>query len=153
MGALDLEDGSFIALYSCYRSPQLGNRLPRKLVVESKELGGGSFEISLTQNSVVVFSLETNRRFRHKIVLDVGGCQPPENQWLGVTFRTSGTYVRFRDERAYLEDGSALALADDDQRREFYHLRSRENKEMDFAYPRLLHTTSESDAMPPAAAT
>ena len=42
-----------------------------------------------------------------------------------------------------------LTLADDDQRREFYHLRSRENNETDFAYPRLTYTISESDLMPP----
>merc|ERR1712050_536946 len=84
---LDLEEGSSIAVFSCYKHPELASP-PRKLVVESKEPGGGTFEIPLTHNSVVVFSVETNRRFRHKIVLDAAA-QPPENQWLGVTFRTS----------------------------------------------------------------
>lgn len=40
--------------------------------------------------------------------------------------------------------------ADDEQRREFYQLRRRENKETDFIYPLLTYTISESDLMPPA---
>ena len=44
----------------------------------------------------VVFSVATNRRFKHRIVLEASA-QTPENQWLGITFRTSKTYVRLRD--------------------------------------------------------
>merc|ERR1712070_686 len=98
---VDLEHGSFIAVFSCYKWPELASP-PRKLVVESKEPGGGKFEIPLTHNSVVVWSTETNRRFQHKIVLDTA-VKPPENQWLGITFRTSKTFVQFRDGLAYLE--------------------------------------------------
>mmetsp|Transcript_46092 Transcript_46092/g.133568 ORF Transcript_46092/g.133568 Transcript_46092/m.133568 type:complete len:722 (-) Transcript_46092:66-2231(-) len=143
---LDLEGGSSIAVFSCYRHPEMSP--PRKLIVESKEPGGGTFEIPLTHNSVVVFSLETNRRFRHKIVLDTAA-HPAENQWLGVTFRTSKTFVQLRGGLACFEDGAPLTLADDDQRREFYALRSSENKGTDFVYPRLTYTVSESDMMPP----
>ena len=42
-----------------------------------------------------------------------------------------------------------LTLADDEQRREFYRLRRRENNETDFTYPRMTYTISESDLMPP----
>jgi hypothetical protein len=145
--ALDLADGSSIAVFSCYRDPELANP-PRKLVVESKQPGGEMFEVALTHNSVVVFSLDTNRRFKHKIVLDTAA-RPPENQWLGITFRTSKTFVQYRNERMYLDEGTPLSLADDDQRREFYQLRGRENRETDFRYPRLTYTLSESDTMPP----
>lgn len=145
--AIDLADESFIALFSCYENPEANP--PRKLVVESKEPGGDSCEIPLTHNSVVTFSVDTNRRFRHKIVLDKSA-HMAENQWLGVTFRTSHTLVRFRDGQTYLPDGERLTSADDDQRREFYLLRRRENNETDFTYPRLTYTISESDLMPPA---
>mgnify|MGYP000443893419 CR=1 FL=1 len=72
-----------------------------------------------------------------------------ENPWLGLTFRTSKTIVRHRDGRAFFHDGTRLTLADDEQRRELYRLRHRENNEVDFSYPRISYTLSESDLMPP----
>ena len=145
--AIDLVDGSYIALFSCYEYPDLETP-PRKLVVEPKEPGGETFELPLPHNSVVVFSLETNRRYKHKIVLDVSG-QPPENRWLGVTFRLSGTFVQQRDEGVYFQDNTPLALATDEERKVFYKLRGRENSEMDFFYPKLTYTISKSDLMSP----
>jgi hypothetical protein len=145
--ALDLADGSFIAVFSCYERPETASP-PRKLVVELKGSGGDTIEIPLTHNSAVVFSVEANRQLRHKIVL-AGSGRAPENRWLGVTFRTSKTFVRFRDGGAYFPDGAPLTPADDAQRREFYRLRRRENDETDFAYPRLTYTVSESDLVPP----
>ncbi len=145
--ALDLADDSFIAIFSCYKHPDLANP-PRKLLVELKESGGDRHAIPLTHNSVVVFSVDTNQRLKHKIVLDTSS-QTPENQWLGITFRTSKTFVRFRDESAYFLDDAILTLANDQQRREFYHLRHRENNEPDFTYPRITYTISESDILPP----
>ncbi|MFE5715774.1 alpha-ketoglutarate-dependent dioxygenase AlkB [Streptomyces sp. NPDC056501] len=144
--ALDLADDSCIAVFSCYRHPEAGP--PRKLIFESKESGGETFEIPLAHNSVVVFSVDTNRRLRHKIVGDAP-VQAADNQWLGVTFRTSKTFVRFRDGHAYLPQGERLMSADDEQSREFYRLRRRENKETDFSYPLLTYTVSESDLVPP----
>ncbi|MEU2242546.1 hypothetical protein ABZ572_24405 [Streptomyces sp. NPDC018338] len=160
--ALDLADESFIAVFSCYRHPEASP--PRKLIFESKgsdarrlDAGrsdargsdGEKFEIPLAHNSVVVFSVDANRRLRHRIVLDAP-LQAPDNQWLGVTFRTSKTFVRFRDGHAYLPQGERLMSADDEQSREFYQLRRRENQETDFGYPLLPYTVSESDLMPPA---
>ncbi|MGQ4727276.1 alpha-ketoglutarate-dependent dioxygenase AlkB [Streptomyces sp. Ju416(a)] len=148
--ALDLADDSHIAVFSCYRNPEAGS--PRKLVFASKDAEGETFEIPLTHNSVVTFSVASNRRLKHKIVLDAPG-QTEENEWLGLTFRTSKTPVRFHDDgHACLPQGARLALADDEQRSEFYRLRRRENQEADFAYPPLTHMTytiSESDLMPP----
>ncbi|MFD5771430.1 hypothetical protein ACFWIN_37155 [Streptomyces sp. NPDC127049] len=144
--ALDLAEGSFIAVYSCYEHPEAGP--PRKLVFEAKEPGAESFELPLTHHGAVAFSVDSNRLLRHRIVLDAAG-RAAENQWLGLTFRTSKTTVRFRDGHAHLPDGTRLAPADDEQRRAFYRLRRRENQETDFAYPPLAHTVSESDLMPP----
>lgn len=144
--ALDLADESFIAVFSCYRDPEASP--PRKLVFESKGAGGEKFEIPLVHNSVVAFSVDSNRRLRHKIVLDTPA-RAADNQWLGVTFRTSKTLVRFRDGHVHLPQGERLMAADDEQRREFYRLRRRENQETDFIYPLLTYTISESDLMPP----
>ncbi len=146
--ALDLADESFIAVYSCYEHPELASP-PRKLIVESKEPGGGEVEIPMDHNTAVVFSVGTNRRFRHRIVL-TKAARTPENQWLGVTFRTSKTFVRLRDGHAFFADDTRLTLADDEQRQEFYRLRRRENNEADFTYPRVAYTVSESDLLAPA---
>lgn len=152
--ALDLAEGSFIAVYSCYERPEAGP--PRNLIVEPKEPAGGEsspahetpYEIPLAHNTVLVFSVDTNRRLRHRIVLDAPA-GAAENRWLGVTFRTSKTPVRFRDGHPHLPRGERLTRADDEQRQEFYALRRRENRETDFVYPELTYTLSDSDLLPP----
>ncbi|MGF1430767.1 alpha-ketoglutarate-dependent dioxygenase AlkB [Kitasatospora sp. LaBMicrA B282] len=154
--ALDLADESFIAVFSCYQHPDAGP--PRKLIFESKESDGEKsdaeksdgekFEIPLHHHSIVAFSVSSNRRLRHRIVLDAPA-RTPDNQWLGVTFRTSKTFVRFRDGHAYLPQGERLRPADEEQAQEFYRLRRRENRETDFSYPPLTYTISESDLLPP----
>jgi hypothetical protein len=145
--ALDLADASSIAIFSCYKHPDRSHP-PRKLIVELKESEGDAVEIPLTHSSVVVFSVDTNRRLKHKIVLDKSG-RSPENQWLGITFRTSKTMVRFRDDYPYFPDDTPLTLANDEQQQEFYQLRHRENNEPEFTYPRITYTISQSDLMPP----
>lgn len=155
--ALDLEPGTSIAVFSCYKHPELANP-PRKLVVQSKDPNGASFDIPLSHNSAVVFSLDTNQRHKHKIILDTAGRQLPDNQWLGVTFRSSKTFMQYHDEEdesiegggAFFEDGTRLAMATGQQGGEFYKLRGRENRETDFSYPDgLAWTLSKSDTMPP----
>ncbi len=147
--ALDLDDAAEIALFSCYEHP--GARPSRRLMVESKQPGGPAFEIPLLHGSVVVFSAETNRRFRHRIVLD-HPTGAPDNPWLGVTFRTSKTWVHLRDGQPRFADGTPLTLANDEQRREFLGLRRQENQEIDFVYPRVTCTLSPSDLWPPETA-
>ncbi len=144
--ALDLEDGSWIALVSCYEHPDRLQSM-RKLVVEPKAAGGEPFEVVLGHQRVVVFSVGANGRFRHKIILDAPP-NAPENLWVGVTFRTSKTFLRLRGERAHLSDDTPLTLADEAQQREFFQLRRRENQEIGFVYPRIGYTISESDLRP-----
>jgi hypothetical protein len=145
--ALDLAEESFIAVFSCYEHPEIADP-PRKLLVEPKGASGDHFEIPMIHKSAIVFSVAANRRLKHRIVLE-SFPRTPENRWLGVTFRTSKTLVRIRDESAWLPDGARLTLADDGERREFYQLRRRENNETDFIYPRIAYTISESDMMSP----
>ncbi len=145
--ALDLQDESLIAVYSCYKDNEKNSEWPsssRMLVLESKE-DGTTFEIPLLHNSVVIFSLSSNQRFKHKIVLD-NTAKQDETHWLGITFRTSKTFVKFHGKQAFMGD-TLLTLATDEQKREFYTLRGRENKEVDFSYSALSYTISESDLM------
>ncbi|WP_225804546.1 hypothetical protein [Streptomyces sp. NK15101] len=144
--ALDLADDSHIAVFSCYQDPEADPS--RKLIFESKGSGGESFELPLAHNGVVAFSVASNRRLRHRIVWDAPG-RTTDNPWLGVTFRTSKTLLRFRDGHAHLPQGARLVPADEEQRSEFYRLRRRENNETDFVYPLLTYTLSESDLLPP----
>ncbi|MFI6866728.1 alpha-ketoglutarate-dependent dioxygenase AlkB [Nocardia sp. NPDC050406] len=144
--SLDLADNSFIALFSCYQHPP--TTPPRKLIVESKE-SPETFDIPLPHNGIIAFSVAANRRFKHKIILDTS-TRPPENHWLGITFRTSKTLLHFHDGQPHLPHGPRLTSADDNQRRVFYQLRRRENNETDFTYPPLTYTVSDSDLLPPA---
>ncbi|MCU0683449.1 MAG: alpha-ketoglutarate-dependent dioxygenase AlkB [Polyangiaceae bacterium] len=148
--ALDLNEAGEIALFSCYERPDAGPS--RRLMVESKEPGGPAFVIPLRHGQVVVFSADTNRRFRHRIVLDPAAGDH-DNSWLGVTFRTSKTWVSVRDGQPRLADGTPLTLANDEERHAFLRLRRRENQEADFVYPRVTCTLSPSDLRPPEMAT
>ncbi|HET9952954.1 MAG TPA: alpha-ketoglutarate-dependent dioxygenase AlkB [Polyangiaceae bacterium] len=138
------------SIFSCYERPEAANP-PRKLLLESKVASGGQFELSLAQNSVVVFSVATNRRFKHRIVLD-RAARSQENRWLGITFRTAKTFLRYREGCTYFADGTRLTQANEEQKRELYALRRRENDEVDFTYPQLTYTLSDSDLMPPETA-
>ena len=139
--ALDLADASSIAVFSSYRDPA---KPSRRLLVKPKEPGRATFELALSHGSVVTFSLDANRRFTHAIVLSANA---PPNDWLGLTFRSSRTLVRFVEGHPCLPNGTRLTLAGDEQRREFFHLRRREN-ETSFTYPPLSYTISESDLWP-----
>ncbi|MBT9544309.1 MAG: hypothetical protein IV090_02875 [Candidatus Sericytochromatia bacterium] len=145
--ALDLAEGSFIALFSCYKYPELTSS-PRKLLIESKQPGGKKSEIVLAHNSFVLFSVECNRHYRHKIVLETASPKS-DNPWLGITFRCSKTFLHFRDQVAYFADNTPLTLANQEELSAFYPMRRRENQEMDFRYPDLTYTLSASDMMPP----
>lgn len=150
--ALDLEVSSNIAIFSCYKFPDLANPPPRKLVIESKDQGCPNVEIPLAHNSVVVFSTQTNKTFRHKIILDQHQSHGTHNEWLGVTFRTSKTFVNYLDDgQTILEDGTKLSLADGDKQQEFFKLRGHENRRADFTYPPINYTISKSDLMSPSA--
>ncbi|MEU9111627.1 hypothetical protein AB0D04_07515 [Streptomyces sp. NPDC048483] len=144
--ALDLAEESFIAVFSCYRYPESGP--PRKLIFETKQPGDEKLEIPLDHHGIVAFSVALNRRLKHRIVLDAPA-QVADNQWLGVTFRTSKTFIRFSGGLPHLPQGARLTSADDEQRRDFFRMRRRENTETDFVYPSLTYTVSEGDLMPP----
>ncbi len=146
---LDLASDSFIGLFSCYENPDdLPDQNMRKLIVKDKATNH-EYEISLGHNSVVLFSLSTNTRFLHKIVLDPLPGLQADNRWLGITFRQSKTFIHFKDGLPYFPDGELLKLATEEQKSEFYKLRGQENKNLDFAYPKLSYTISLADTLTP----
>ena len=148
--ALDLEEGSWIALYSCYEQPtSLASR--RTLMVKDKQTAQER-AILLEHNCVVIFSLEANGRYAHKIILDPPPAQAPatpENRWLGITLRQSKTYLNFDQGQPSFTDGTPLQLADEEQRKVFYKLRGQENKSLRFSYPKLDFTISPADLLMP----
>lgn len=141
--ALDLDGNSYIGVFSCYERP---DEQVRKLVVQDK-VSGEEFAHLLTHHSVVLFSVENNTKFVHKIVLD--GEPRSDNRWLGITFRTSKTYIHFKGEGAYFANGEVLELANKVQEKEFYTLRGEENRRMGFEYPALTYTINQADLMKP----
>lgn len=148
--ALDLEADSYIAIFSCY---SLGEDTTvdsmRTLYVRCKKTNEISV-IPMQHNSVLMFSLETNRQFRHKIILDrVAKGEQEGNQWLGITFRQSKTWIYFQDQRPYFENGEVLTLATEEQKRRFFRLRGEENRSNDFEYPFISYTISPSDVLEP----
>jgi hypothetical protein len=117
----------------------------RRLIVKPKE-SGAVFDIPLDHGGVVAFSLDTNRRFSHAIALRANA---PDTEWFGITFRTSKTFVRFVDGHPILPSGVRLTFASEEQRRELFKMRRRENDETSFAYPSISYTLSQSDLFPP----
>ncbi|OXA86629.1 alpha-ketoglutarate-dependent dioxygenase AlkB [Flavobacterium hercynium] len=150
--SLDLEAGSFIGLFSCYEYPEkLIEKNIRKLKIKDK-VSNEEFEIPLTHNSIILFSLATNEKFLHKIILESTLSKKKleaDNRWLGITFRKSKTFIHFKDNLPYLSNGKLLTLADENQKKEFYTLRGQENNNLNFVYPILSYTLSTGDTMKP----
>ncbi|WP_294220372.1 alpha-ketoglutarate-dependent dioxygenase AlkB [uncultured Chryseobacterium sp.] len=149
--ALDLEDDSFIALFSCYENPYVlkENQL-RKLFIKNKTTGEES-EIALDHHSAVLFSAETNKKFQHKIILHPkqDSKNYTDNRWLGITFRTSRTFITFKGTQPYFSTGELLTLADEEEEKEFFQLRGQENRSLDFTYPKLFYTVNPADLLIP----
>lgn len=150
--SLDLDAGSYIGLFSCYEKPdELTEQFTRKLKVKDK-LTNEEFEILLTHNSVVLFSLSTNEKFQHKIVLESAANLKPldyDNKWLGITFRQSKTFIQFKDNLPYFSNGKLLELADENQKAEFFKIRGQENNDVNFNYSEITYTLSVGDTLIP----
>lgn len=150
--ALDLENDSYVALFSCYERPEeISAPLMRRLRIKDK-VTNKEHEFLLENNSVILFPLSTNSKYQHKIILDTSSNKRDlleDNKWLGITFRKSKTFIEFKNNLPYFKNGEELKLADENQYREFYKLRGQENKSMDFEYPWIGYTLSKSDTMMP----
>ena len=68
--------------------------------------------------------------------------------WLGITFRMSKTFVHHVKNIPYLYPiYDILRISNEKEDRMFYRLRSQENKNIEFKYPKLDFTISKSDTM------
>ena len=138
--ALDLDLDSYICLFSCYNNAETKDI--RSLKIKNK-LTNELSEIKLTHNSIVLFSVETNSNYLHKIVLDN---MKTNDIWLGLTFRLSKTFIQFINEIPYFyKTDKILKIANEEETKEFYSLRRKENKSIGFEYPELNYTISQSD--------
>ena len=135
--SLDLAEDSYICLFSCYNNH---DAVARKLKIKEKNTGNCS-NVILDHNSAVLFSVATNKDFVHKIILD----KITDDQWLGITFRFSRTFIKFIDHVPYFINGKILKLANEDEIAEFRKYKGVENLQRDFKYPELSYTTSKSD--------
>ena len=150
--ALDLDPYSYIALFTCYENPDILTELQlRKLKIKDK-LSDKEFEIKLFHHSVVLFSVQANAKFKHKIVLD-GRTQnnnyTNNNRWLGITFRCSKTFINFHNQVPFFKTGEPLLQANEEQAKEFYELRSQENNRTSFIYPPINYTLCIADTLEP----
>lgn len=162
--ALDLEPKSYIAIFSCYNStPSLAET--RTLLIKDK-LTNNVREIKMENNSIVLFSVETNQKFLHKIILSgsdgnnehghdksSGSSKKEECKWIGLTFRLSKTIVKHLVNKSGQETRCRIGdrefyLANEQQRIDFLRLRSQENEFVDFEYPPIDYTISPSDLLP-----
>lgn len=166
--ALDLNDESYIVLYSCYERGSGDSKDPkdsitsypyqRKLITR-KKTETDQEEILLDHDSFVVFSTDTNRKYTHKIILGEehkNTAPTEENRWLGITFRLSKTFVKFFDNVPnvpyvpYIADQSGqyteLTHATHEEKKEYYKHRSLENKSI-YRYPFIYFSISPSDFM------
>jgi hypothetical protein len=151
---LDLENNSCIALFSCYERPNelLAHHL-RTLKIKNKATNEET-ELLLENNTFVIFSLKTNALFQHKIILENPKENPTknpliENNWLGITFRKSKTFVHFEDNLPYFSNGNLLEIANETQKKDFFMLKGQENNNIDFMYPNIAYTLSVSDTLLP----
>lgn len=158
--ALDLLEESWICLFTCYDDPaSFGTRV---LCVKDKATGQEQC-FPLEHRSAICFSTGTNARFLHKIVLSresasKGACAAGvssgtegavQGRWLGVTFRTSKTFLDFepRDSPPHLADATKLRMAIPSEAQEFRNQKGRENQSLEpFAHPSALpYTLSPGD--------
>lgn len=140
--SLDLEDNSYICIFSCY--DDISTTDIRKLKVRNK-ISNDEFEFSLEHNSLIIFSTDTNKKHQHKIMLDKSTLN---KKWLGITFRLSKTYIKFDNNIPYFyPDNIILKMATQEERKQFMKLKGLENSTVEYVYPKITYTISSNDLM------
>lgn len=144
--SLDLEQNSYICIFSCYENPLSLNI--RKFKIKEKETNNYS-EFLLNHGSIILFSLNTNYKHLHKIILEQNSLNAVENKWLGITFRLSKTFIQFVNEIPYFyQTNNILKFANDQNKLKFMKYKSLENKNIYFNYPEIDYTLNTSDILP-----
>lgn len=104
-------------------------------------------KIIMEHHSIIYFNTATNKEYVHKIILDECNNRSDDNEWIGITFRLSKSFVHFIDGVPHLHGDKILRMATTEEVGEFRKLKSRENFETDFNYPEINYTISKSDLM------
>lgn len=140
--SLDLEDNSYICVFSSYKNEPTTHSDLRTLKVKNK-ISEKHFDIPMENNSAILFDTNTNKTHLHKIILESTNS---ENEWLGVTLRLSKTFIEFRNNIPYIGN-KILRIASDIEKKEFYSYKQKENRSIDFIYPYsdIDYTISKSD--------
>jgi len=137
--AQDLADESYICIFSCYEGGTLESAEPPRMLVVKNKRTEVITEYPMRNHECIVFSTTTNAAHVHKIV--GGGCR---RRWLGVTFRTSKTFVERREDGLFfVGSGKLLRRATEEDAVEMRKCKGRENKEDDFIWPDMGFTISE----------
>lgn len=140
--SLDLEEDSSICIFSCYKQKTVSKDV-RKLVIKNKSTGK-SFDILLEDKSIVTFSVQKNKEYVHKIILE----HKSNNEWLGITFRLSKTFIEFVSDVPYFcGTDKILRIATENEKKEFCRHKGRENRQIGYKYPEIDYTISCSDLM------
>jgi hypothetical protein len=142
--AIDLENNSYICIFSCYDN-LIENR---KLQIKNKN-DNCETEILLEHNSVIIFDTNTNFNFLHKIILNDN---ISNNKWLGITFRLSKTFIEFRKNADlfipyFISNDKKLTLANDKEKTEFFKYKGTENSNSQYQYPEIYYTISIGDLL------
>ena len=141
--SLDLEPNSYICIVSFYKNPL--NSQKRKLVIQNK-ITSYVEQIELEHNSVVIFSTDANKMYKHKIILENPNID--SNKWLGITLRQSKSFIKFINDIPYFtSDLSRLRIGNSDEKKLFCKLKGIENKEINFDYPHIDFTVSAGDVI------
>lgn len=140
--SLDLDEKSHICIFSCYDNPDTKDL--RKLKIQSK-ITNDCIDIVMDHNSIIIFSVDTNHKHLHKIILEQN---TSNNTWLGITFRKSKTFIYFNNELPYFSNKKLLTLADDKQKKEMYKCKGIENSKIEYDYPEMNYTISNGDMIP-----
>ncbi len=145
--ALDIKEDSYILLFSCYENT---NNTQRILRIANKKQLNNTYELTLDNNSFVLFSTNTNSNHVHQIILDSNNLTG-SSRWCGITLRLSKTFIKFINEKAYFNSGvlfgTELRLANANEANEFYRMKGEENRKIDYKYPVVPYTISASDLL------
>jgi hypothetical protein len=148
--SLDLAPNSYICIFSCYQNPVDSIGI-RKLIVKEKDSEKCS-EFLLEQNSIIIFSTETNKKYVHKIILSSIGTNSNicnDNKWLGITFRLSKTFIKFIDNIPYFyPTNKILRIANENEKKELMKCKGIENNQIGYNYPVIDYTISIGDILP-----
>lgn len=133
---LDLKESSFICVYSNYSNKNYNRTLKVKHKIKDID-----YSIELEHNSCVIFSTDFNKYYTHKIIYN----NKSQDDWLGITFRLSKSFITFRDTKTFLNK----ELIKMGTECEFYKYKSNENKSTSFNYLEINYSISPGDFINP----